>query len=280
LAVFSDYAGDSSTYWTFAYYITDFGLYPTLVRALTRVKEKHGIVGPLAYKERKDRRRTAAFDEWFREVRRHPGLMVLVAYDKAPELAPAARTTRSEAKAKLPACGLEIGPDDALRIVRVGSFIPLVCHLLESHDSLFWAMDWDRILDTSARLQTLKGYVKHLVSRTAGHSIAQIELCAPFKDWNCDPITKKRLSQYEDLLSIPDMLAGSMAAVLTRDRKFHFPDSQTRKIVQSFAKLGSPRDVATLVRQCHLCIYVFDQHPNSSDPVLRLNEYLGENNET
>jgi hypothetical protein len=279
LAVFSDYAGDSSTYWTFAYYITDFGLYPTLVRALARVKQEHGIVSPLAYKERKKLKRMAAFNGWFSEVRRHPGLLVLVAYDKAFELAPAARRTRREAKEKLSACGLDVGPDDALRIVRVGSFIPLVGHLLEPHNRLFWAMDLDRILDTSARLQAFQRYVKHSVVRAAGHEIAQIELCAPFKEWD-DPITKKRLSQYEDLLSIPDMLAGSMAAVLARDREIHFPDAQTRRIVQSFARLRNPHDVATLIRPCHLCIYVFDRLSRSDGPVLRLSECPEENDET
>jgi len=209
VAAFSDYAGaaPAAKYDVFATYIVHWNSVGRLIEDLKRLRAKHGIPERLIdFKSRKDRMKEKVLRPWVERFALHPGLLFVLCVDK--RLATTDDTLQSlrEMKASIQAHGLPLTASTAAGLARKLSFLAVIGHLIEPRHRFVWVSDEDEIL---------QGQVSAVTGDALG-ALAERVLKAPLAAFGyCSPKGMGKLREdWEILLSLPDIAAGTLATAL------------------------------------------------------------------
>lgn len=230
IIILSDYAGETSNFETFAYYITDWNHCGTLVKALKRVKKTYGISErTICYKGRKDRLKCRAFEDWMQIVKSYPGIICVFAYDNSMKTESLYLKDLLKCKNEMAGYDLYDNVGIAQKMWKALSLAVLWPKLFKDKHRVAWVSDDDDIFGTKKRTGAFFDTLDDMCSRIEAPKLKKFGLATPFDD-------KKEFDMFEEMLSIPDMAAGAFAASLCyAEDGVVCPDEETAKIIEEFA---------------------------------------------
>jgi hypothetical protein len=258
VVVFSDYSLNSKSYEVYAYFLTDYSNLGLLISMLKQVKKKHKIVErEIKYERRNDGMKKKAFPDWISVVRNYPGLIHILVYDKRIDELLYFKEATLKLKKALKALGLKDSSDLYKRMIRAISFFVVLAPYLRSKHRLLWIGDEDDMLDTEARRELLSNALGFLADESFGVPLAAFGIGTKV----VEPEGSKINKDFKEVLSIPDMAAGSFAGSLQcdLDNRFRCPDDAAIEIIQEFSKFCSIEDFSVDRHPCcALGISTFD----------------------
>lgn len=216
IAAFSDYGGTASglDFETFVTYLIDWEASAPLMANLAAVRRRYGLGSRrMHYKKRKDERRSAAMHEWMAAFRDQPGLCVAICWDRRISQTPGFKQNVDLVRRELNAT-LGLSFPVAIRLTQSLGFLAVVGHLLRPENGLLWASDEDEVFAGTAGV-VLKGALHALANQVVGVPLRVLGYCRPtsFAEPN-HPL----VLGMADVLSLPDLVAGSLAATLSASR--------------------------------------------------------------
>lgn len=267
LALFSDYSLNNKKYEVYGYFLTDYNHSGNLVSMLRKVKEKHKILErEIKYERRKDGMRRKAFPDWINVVRNYPGLVYMMAYDKRIDGLLYSNEATLNLKRELRAIGLNDKPDIYKRMVRAVSFIALIAPYIKPKHKLVWIGDEDDMLDTETRQEVLVNAFGFLADESFDVRPSALGIGTKVSEPGGEEINRA----FKEILSIPDMAAGSFAAALQYDSDIRFvcPDGAAIEIIQEFSKFRPIEDFDVKKSPCcAIGSLVFDiTHTDQGEP--------------
>jgi hypothetical protein len=225
IGIFSDYGGESTDakYRTYSFLICAFDLREDTLERLREARLKNGGFGEMCFKKLADGKRERALPAWLAapDALAVPlsGLLFNLVVDKAvhsivsenEHLAPAANA----------ACLRDEGfgnwkPDIAEKLIRITHCLAYWCAILtRGGHKLLWMTDDDAIV-AAPRIQDFKKVLTSVLAKYGAPKYADIGFATPFKNASPD-------GSMNDLLSYPDLAAGSLDSYFTTARKFGKP---------------------------------------------------------
>jgi hypothetical protein len=202
---FSDYAGDAAAarYEVYATYLLHWNTAQPLVDSLMTAKERHGIPSrTIDFKGRKDRKKGAALEEYLNAFANHPGVCIAICWDKRTTSFPAWRRGQRDLAADIQAkLASDVKSATAERLMRAISFLAVMGHGLRDGDRFCWVSDHDAINQGSSAVQVGPALAA-LARQTVPAKLEVLGHAKPLED------------SHELLLTLPDLVAGSLAAGL------------------------------------------------------------------
>jgi len=189
--------------------------------------------------------------------------MLVICFEKAFYQQTSVARQAAVLEAAVSETDLRVDAESALRMVRAVTCLPIICHLLQPHHRLLWVSDLDMMFDTKGRSSALGASLLGMSEEILGIELAQVGMATPVRD-------TESTRHFEDILSIPDMLASGVAAALTPGPSLRSSDDETTHILAQFARFASPYEVATFIRPAHLAAFSFDLDAAGPYPTLRL----------
>jgi len=232
VAAFSDYAGDAhdAKYEVFATYLVHVNTVQSLLSSIEALKDHHGIAGrTVDFKGRKDKKKLAALREYIALFANHPGVCIAVCWDKRHLAFRRRQQERKDLREAIAQrLGVELKVEVAERLMKAIGFLPVVGHGLRDGDRVLWVSDDDAILDGACATQVAPS-LQALSTQVIAARLARLEHSTPRDD------------QDETLLTLPDLVAGTLAASLPsplpRGQRISSPDPTTNSLLGYLSQL-------------------------------------------
>jgi hypothetical protein len=216
VGVFSDYGGESSgIYYTYSVLVCGWNLAGPLHQKMKGIRDRHTLgTKEIAFKDFHMGQLQRALPDYLNALDMLlPGFLFTLAVDKRliSLFGPQEKTTHDQLAELLRSEGLgDRKPQVAEKLVRIVHLTAFLCGLL-AHDGhkVFWMTDHDAICaNDQLHQQTLELFARVLpVYTRQGCSFPLVGGAAPFKDRSVEML---------DLLSVPDIVAGSLDQYLTQ----------------------------------------------------------------
>jgi hypothetical protein len=207
-----------------------------------------------------------AFLDWINVVRNYPGLAYIMDYDKRIDDLLYSNEANLKLRTELKTKGLPDKPELYKRMVRAVSFIALLVPYLNPKHKLLWVSDEDDMLDTATRRELLVNAFGFLADEGFGVPLSALGIGTKVAEPEGEEINR----DFKEILSIPDMAAGSFAASLQYDSGVRFicPDDAAIEIVQEFSKFCPIEDFEAERFPCSaIGVLAFDiMHTDEGEP--------------
>jgi hypothetical protein len=181
------------------------------------------------FKRRKDAVKARVIPRWMRAFRNHPGLCIAICVDRSTRQTPELQKQRTAMKPALEGFGVSYAI--AERLVRAVHFLPVIAHLLRPAHRFLWVSDNDAILDGAAGRE-IGTALASLANQVVRHKPAAFSYSKPL------------IPEHELMLSLPDLVAGALAAALPQPFAGGTlkPDSSTGEILAGISEFADAEE--------------------------------------
>lgn len=248
LAAVSDYGGTEASlrYETYVTYLVDINSAWQVTDPLDEFKKQNRIgERSMVFKGRNDGMKAPHYGSWIRAFSAMPGLCIAICWDKQITNYGPSEPFKKKFKEDLAAHGIPIKPAVALRMIKKISWLAVIGHLLQPSDKLIWISDNDEILEGRTKSVTHEAF-NALANMLIPTPMAAMGYCKPLAD------------EHETLLTLPDLIAGSLAASLPyplNAGRLAFGDDVSRDIVHALADFEDAHNANAA--RCRLLTVVF-----------------------
>lgn len=216
LAVFTDYSNKKtarSLYDTYAFLFTDFGMIRPFSEKIAQIRKTRGLRAnfEFSYKRLADGRAANAMHEFMREVDALPGLLLVLAVPRNVQSLFGA--TRKEALDHQVAAGFASTPkvvaETTFRVVHLLAYF--LALLGREGQKLLWMTDNDDIAANSRVANQLRTMYGNALNGLCPGRFEIVGFATQF-----GPESEPTGVDFDAMLSIPDLFAGSVASALTQ----------------------------------------------------------------
>jgi len=228
VAVFTDYGGESkdAKYLTYSTLVCGWNMTAAFHNMMKSVRQKHGLGDKeIAFKDFRMGQLQRSLPGYLAALNSLPGFLFTLAIDKrlTSLFGPESKATRELIAKTLQQADLgERKPEvneKLLRIVHIASFLTgLLAH---DGQKIFWMTDHDSISPTREMHEKTLALFQRILGMYArqGHTFPLLGGALPFDDRSLDTL---------DLLSVTDVVAGSLDQYLTQRDSVAIPDIQVK----------------------------------------------------
>ncbi|WP_437785348.1 hypothetical protein [Sorangium sp. So ce1097] len=225
IGIFSDYGGEApdSKYSTYSFLFSAYDLREDTLQRLEATRAANNGFGEMCFKKLDDGNRQRALPDWLAAPDRFEvplsGLLFNLVVDKAVHSVVFKNDHLD--RAVIAACLRDEGfgewkPDVAEKLIRIVHCVAYWCAVLaRDGQKLLWMTDDDAIV-AQPRINGFRKILAAALRKYATIRYADIAFATPFKN-------AKRKGSLNDLLSYPDLAAGSFDSYFTTMQKFGTP---------------------------------------------------------